>query len=308
MVLQTQNPAPVVVTNDEIDLIAVFQIIWRGKWQVLSITFLAAIIAVVYAIMQPNIYQSKALLAPAANNSQPQASQFQGLAAMAGINVGGAGIDKIDIALETLKSHRFILNFIANREILVPLMAIKSWDKETNTIIYDDAIYDKKLNKWTSKNGTKPSYARVYDKFKSVLNIAKDPITNFVTLSIDFPVPALAQKWVSWLVSDINQYSRDKEIKNSKNSIEYLQNQLGNTHIADIRLVFFELIKKETQNMLLAATREEYIFETIDPSILPEKRTSPKRALIAILGTLLGGLLGLIFVFGRHIYAGINKE
>ena len=62
---------------------------------------------------------------------------------MAGINLGGGvAWTKTTLALEILKSRSFIEGFIDRHDILVPLMAAKGWNKETDTIIIDDSIYD----------------------------------------------------------------------------------------------------------------------------------------------------------------------
>ena len=59
--------------------------------------------------------------------------------------------------------------------------------------------------------------------------------------------------------------------------------------------------------MMLANVRDEYVFKTIDPAIVPENKSEPKRALICVLGTLLGGLLALIYVLGRHYIRPLNS-
>jgi uncharacterized protein involved in exopolysaccharide biosynthesis len=38
----------------------------------------------------------------------------------------------------------------------------------------------------------------------------------------------------------------------------------------------------------------------VDPAVAPEIRYSPKRTLMVILGTILGGLAGAMFVLGRN--------
>ena len=42
---------------------------------------------------------------------------------------------------------------------------------------------------------------------------------------------------------------------------------------------------------MLSQVREEYTFKTIDPAVIPEDKSKPKRALICVLGTLLEGYL-----------------
>jgi LPS O-antigen subunit length determinant protein (WzzB/FepE family) len=46
--------------------------------------------------------------------------------------------------------------------------------------------------------------------------------------------------------------------------------------------------------------RDEYVFKTIDPAIVPEQKFKPKRALICVLGVLLGGMLSVMIVLIRH--------
>ena len=39
------------------------------------------------------------------------------------------------------------------------------------------------------------------------------------------------------------------------------------------------------------------MFKTIDPAVVPQEKSEPKRALIAIVATMLGGMLGVFTVF-----------
>ena len=50
----------------------------------------------------------------------------------------------------------------------------------------------------------------------------------------------------------------------------------------------------------------EYVFVTISAAMVPEVKSQPKRALICILGVLLGGMLSVAFVLIR--YYGFSKE
>jgi len=69
--------------------------------------------------------------------------------------------------------------------------------------------------------------------------------------------------------------------------------------------VFFRLIEEQTKTVMLAKVSSEYLLKTLDPSIAPEKKAKPKRALIAVLGTLLGGFLGVVIVLVR---SSLRKE
>ena len=102
----------------------------------------------------PNIYQSTAILAPKSDGGtgglSRLASQYGGLASLAGINLGGLGGDgmsKPAIALEKMKSLSFFKLHLYE-DLLVDLMAVKSWDRNARRLIYDNEIYDVASNKW----------------------------------------------------------------------------------------------------------------------------------------------------------------
>ena len=47
-------------SNDEIDLIELFKALWNGKFIIATTTFLFTVGATLFALNQPNIYQSRA--------------------------------------------------------------------------------------------------------------------------------------------------------------------------------------------------------------------------------------------------------
>ena len=51
---------------------------------------------------------------------------------------------------------------------------------------------------------------------------------------------------------------------------------------------------------MLANVSNDYVFDVIDPPISPELKFKPSRALICVLGTLLGGMLSMVVVLIRH--------
>ena len=78
--------------DDEIDLRELFATLWRGKWIIILVTTVFAVVGVFYALSQPNIYQSSVLLAPAQDEGGAGVSgQLGGLASLAGISLGGGG-------------------------------------------------------------------------------------------------------------------------------------------------------------------------------------------------------------------------
>ncbi|MCK5042083.1 MAG: hypothetical protein KAR62_07300, partial [Sphingomonadales bacterium] len=142
-------------------------------------------------------------------------------------------------------------------------------------------------------------------KLKSILSISTDTETGLITLSIEFPVPDFAKQWIVWLVHDINELSRQREINNTQKEISYLQGQLEKTSMADIRDIFFQLIEEHLKKVLIAETKEEFVLTTIDPAYVPEDRIKPSRTLIVILGGILGGIIGFVTAIVR---GGVRRQ
>ena len=312
---QANMPMQNNIADDEIDLRELFAVIWQGKWLIIAITALFAVASVVYAISQPNIYKSEALLAPAEQEGggglSALAGQFGGLASLAGVNLGGGSSNKAQLAIEVLKSRQFTSDFIQKHNILPDLMAAESWNMQTNTVVYDSEIYDAQNDKWVREVDApfkpKPSMQEAYKEFSEILAASTDKESGMVKISIEHVSPYVAQQWVEWLIQDINKTMKQRDVLEALKSTEFLTQQLEQTKIADIRAVLYKLVEEQTKIIMFAKVRDEYVFKTIDAALVPEEKFKPKRALICVLGVLLGGMLSVMIVLIRH-YVGNSKS
>tara|TARA_R110002060_G_scaffold4144_1_gene6580 strand:- start:118 stop:1104 length:987 start_codon:yes stop_codon:yes gene_type:complete len=291
--------------DDEIDLRDLWNVIWRGKWIIIAITAIFAVASVFYALSLPNIYKSEALLAPAESDQQGGLSglsgQLGGLASLAGVNLGGGKTDKTALAIEILKSRDFFAKFVEKHNILPDLMAAKGWDMATNTVVYNEEVYSVDKEEWLRKvkppKLPKPSMQEAKKEFEPLLNIESTADTGMLTLSIEHYSPEVAKRWVDWLIKDINSVMKARDKDEAESSITYLQSQIEKTNIVEQKTLLYQLIEDQAKTLMFAEVRDEYVFKTIDPALVPETKAKPKRALIAVVGTLLGGFLGIILLF-----------
>mgnify|MGYP001274610031 FL=1 len=303
------------IADDEINLRELFAVIWKGKWIIITVTALFALASVFYAIHLPNIYKSEALLAPAEQENSGGlaglAGQFGGLASLAGVNLGGGSSNKAQLAIEVLKSRQFTSDFIKKHNILPDLMSAKTWNMQTDAIIHDSEIYNAQNNKWVREVSApfkpKPSMQEAYKEFSKILSASTDKETGMVKISIEHVSPTIAQQWVSWLIQDINQTMKQRDVLEAIKSTDFLTQQLEQTKIADIRAVLYKLVEEQTKTIMFAKVRDEYVFKTIDAALVPEEKFKPKRALICVLGLLLGGMLSVMIVLIRH-FVGNSKS
>ncbi len=296
------------MSNDEIDLRELWNVVWDGKWVVIGITFLFGLSSILYALSLPNIYRSEVLLAPAEENSGGAlaglSGQFGGLASLAGVNLAEGGGDKTALAIEVLKSREFISKFIKRHNLLIPLMAAEGWDLGRNELIIDSDIFNQKTSAWVRKPkppyGAEPSAQEAHKAFSKIFSVSQDKKSSFVSISVEHYSPYIAKQWVGWLVEDINDEIKSRDVSEAKKSVEYLSSQLSKTSIADMQSIFYELIEEQTKTIMFAEVREEYVFKTIDEAIAPELKSKPKKSLICILGVILGGMIGVFYVLVRH--------
>ena len=113
-------------------------------------------------------------------------------------------------------------------------------------------------------------------------------------MSLEHRSPVIAAQWVNWLVEDVNAAVKAQDVAEAEKSIEYLREQVSNTSLADLQAVF-DLIQSQTETVMLAEVRQEYVFKTIDPAVALKRKVSHS-TLIFVLGSLLGVMLGIVIV------------
>jgi len=302
-------------TDDEIDLAELWRAVWGGKLTIITISLIFAVASIIFAISKPDIYKASVLLSPASSEGAGGmgaiAGKFGGLASLAGISLGGGGTDKTGLALEIIKSRAFLEDFIAKHELLVPLMASENWDRANNSLIIDNELFDTATQKWIREVKTpkkpEPSPWEAYQEFVEIFSASQDKESSLVTMTLEFYSPDIAKQWLIWLVADVNDFMREQDEKEAQASIDYLTKQLEKTEVSTMETVFYQLIEEQTKNMMLTKVSAEYVLKTIDPAQVPDLKTGPKRALIVVLGTMLGGMLSVLIVLVRYFSKNKSK-
>lgn len=302
--------------ENDFDIVAIIRTIWNGRRSISILTVLSTICAITISLYLPNIYTSQVLLAPVAqpNNQSISglAGKLGGFAGLAGIDLGGAGVDKSTLGIETLKSRAFLIQFIKRYDLAVPLIAAKSWDFKNNKWVVDSSIFNENEQQWVkggySGKNEQPSDLDIYEVFSKAVNISQDKRSKMITLTVESISPLYAKEWAQKLVVDLNVYMRKSDMEESQRSIEFLEKQLERTSVAEMQSVLYQLIEQQTKTMMLAEVRDEYVFRIVDPSVVPEKKTGPKRALIVMSAFILAIVLGSIMVilFSAYKNAKIN--
>ncbi len=301
-------PALVPYTDDEIDLRELFGVLWAAKIPIIAFTVLCALLSVWYALSIPNQYKAVVVLAPAQQQSgglSGALGQLGGLASLAGVSLGGSGGNESQIAQEIMQSWSFIVRFISENDLATEVYAVDNWDRRTNGLQYDSDLFDQAEQRWVindEDNGgfRPPSSWELYQEFLGKLSVVEDKKTNLVSVSIEYYSPGLAKAWVDMYVDAVNRYMQDQQIKSVASNIEFLQEQIEKTSNAEMKSIFYTIIQEQIKSRMLAEASPEYVFVAVSPSMVPEKKSQPKRALICVLGTLLAGMLAVLAALIAH--------
>ena len=240
------------INEGEIDLLQLITELWNKKALIIFLTTIAAIISVLYSLSLPNIYRSQALLAPADSQSQGMSSSLGGLssiAGIAGISIPGTGDAKKTEAIAILNSHQFLEEFINSHNLVVPIMASKGWDKESNKLIFNEKLYDAQKNQWLVEDGKdlKPSIQETVKKFRLMVSSSVDKKNGYLLIFADTYSPYISKQWVELLIVDINKYIMEADVERAEKSLEYLNSQINQTAIPELKQVVAQLIKKNNK-------------------------------------------------------------
>ena len=301
--------------QDEIDLKELFSVLWQGRWLISGISSLVCLLAIIFALLTPNQYQATLLLAPTQQNTggiSSALSQFGGLASLAGIDIGGGEGGEKQIALEVMQSRSFIEQFINQSGILVEIIAAKGWDAESKRLVLDRDIYNTQSRQWvrTAPPGRQvtPSLWEAYKVFSDMLLVSEDKKTGLVSVSIEYFSPYQARQWLENYILAINLYLQQRKLSRIEKNIDYLQQQIATTSVAEMREIFFTLIEEQIKSKMLVEASPDYAFTTVSEAMLPEEKSQPKRALIVILGGLLGMMLSICLVLCRYYWFNSHTE
>ena len=285
--------------GDEIDIKSLFKTILNGKRLIIISTGLFAIIALIYSLSLSNIYQSTALLSPVGEQSSSSNSlnNIGGLASLAGISISSASGLNSTKAITKITTLSFFEENILPNIFLPDLMAVKTWDEDSNSVIYDSS-YNVQTGKWNNI----PHPQKSYKAFKGKLQVSEDYETKFLTISVKHESPHIAKEWTELVVNQINDSFRAKDKLEAQAAMNFLNTQMALTSYTEIKQVVAQVLKQKMQQLTLIEANEFYVFSYLDQPAVPREKIEPTRSSICILGTIFGFMLGVLIVLVRGYF------
>jgi uncharacterized protein involved in exopolysaccharide biosynthesis len=292
--------------TDEIALGKLFVVVWEQKITVIVVSLIFAFAASIYAISIPNQYTATVVLAPSQSESgglSGALGQLGGLASLAGVNIGSNESSEAQIAQQIMISWDFIDKFIRKNKLEKEIYAVNGWDSESNLLVLNERVYDVVNKSWVIRDGDivrAPTSWELYKAFREMLNVVEDKKTGLVSVSIEYYSPLLAKAWLDMYLRSINIHMQQRQIVKVTRNIAYLEKQIEKTSIAEMQGVFYTIIEGQIKSKMLAEASPDYTFATVNPSMVPEEKSKPQRALLVILCFIFGAILSLAWVLIKY--------
>lgn len=276
--------------------------LYQVKLKLTILPFVLGLLTIFYVLKLEDVYRADALLAPAsekAGGAAGLASQFGGIAAMAGIKIGGSGVDDAEFSIRVIQSRDFIARFIEKYDLKPLLFAVKHWDKYNNEIIFDEEIYNAKEKKWTRRvdppRNAEPSMLEATTEFQNRLAVTKDKLTSIVTITFEHQSPEVAKVWLEKLISELNEERRLNDIEQAQRAINYINSQVNQTEIVEVKNVLYQLIEEQTKTLMLAKVKDNYAMVIVQAPVISEEKVKPARAVIVVATVVLGLMISFFF-------------
>ena len=295
-----------IIEEDTIDLTQLMFLLLRSKFTIIIITILFSVSSIFLAIYTPDSYQSSALLQVHSSSQgsmgSSMSSQLGGIAALAGISINSGDSDKSYYTIEKVNSREFLKHLLTFNGVKENLFASISYDKTNGNTVFDKKIFNNK--KWVrvpfDGKESEPSHLEVYNDYIANLSIIKSKKSGYLKISFEHHSPIFAHNFLNLIINEINEVSKQSDIKESERALEYLANQSKNTEQKNIKDSIKSLVDSQLERLMLANIKDQYLVSTIDPPFIAEENFSPSRPIIVILGTIIGFFFSLLIIFLRE--------
>ena len=224
------------IEDEENDIVRIISVL-LSSWKILVIfVFISTSAATYYAFHATEVFKAETLLVSVQEEKSrvPSAfSQLGGLASMAGISIPSDS--NVDQVLATLQSRTFLSAFIKKNNLL-PILFEDLWNPINQSWLEEIAE-------------NQPSEQRAVRLLKTILSVEEDQETGLIKLSISWKDSNVAAEWVNDLVIKLNEQLRHKAIADSQKQVGYLEQELANTTLQDMRTVLYNLLESANRRL-----------------------------------------------------------
>lgn len=186
--------------DDEIDLLELWYTIWGGRKFIVCFSGAIVVLTIIVSLCMTNIYRAESTLLPVAAGGGGMMGDLAGMAALAGINVGGGSGDnstKVMVVANSRTVKEQVINELGLTEIIVDDIPDKR-----DAMQYTTAVFDK------------------------LLTVVSDKKTGLITIGFEWKDPKLAADIVNSYVNVLQDVLETKALSIEKMERVFFEKKL----------------------------------------------------------------------------------
>jgi uncharacterized protein involved in exopolysaccharide biosynthesis len=260
------------------------EIVVRRAKVFLLIAFLGGIAGVAVSYLFTPVFRAEAILVPSEElfglGENSELAALGGLATLVG--AGNGQVNKETEAVAILRSRTLTYAYIESHSLL-PILFAAQWNPLTK--------------QWKSKKI--PTIEDGYAMFDNIRAIVENRKNGLITIAITWKDPSLAKQWVDGLVDTTNDFLRNQALERSTRNLEYLKKASEQTPIVEVKAAIYKLMEAEIKKQMTALGSKDYAFRVVDPAVVPEHKSAPKRSSFAAFGAVASSMAWFLVIVIR---------
>lgn len=287
------------IEEDEIDLRELFETILKGKKIIFLITIVVVSLTLLYALKLPNSYTSSAVLIPSEQDKGANLGGLGGLAAMAGVSIGGGSSMTPDVAFSSLlQNYDFMKTFIEENEILEHYTRANADENYVFALGYR-GVYDFFAGEIVAEEDREKALYDLILTLKTSFSISADKQSALITISYTDFDRKYAAKMVDLFLTDASAYLVKNNLNNVNKKLHYFEQEMANAQGFEMRQSLSTIISKIVQEKVMIQSKQYYQCDLLTPAQEPYilDKTKPKRGLIVVVSFVTSIILGIFVVF-----------
>ena len=323
--------------SDEIDLIEVLKTAWKGRKQIIIISFVFVLVGVAISLLSPVVYTSSTTFINSQSES-PSASGLSGVASLVGVNLGGVSSgseipptmypqigESVEFKRSLLKSYVDEKKQIKLEVFLANNNGVKKPVTENNNKLFISEYED-----------------NLFNLIGKTISISVDQQDGFITILANMPNSEYAANMCINARELLQKTVIDNRIKSAKQKLEYSENQLGEKRIefeeiqnklayfkdsnlnivtssvinerdkleAEFQIINAVMIElsKQVEQRKLQVSEDTPVFSIVKEASMPVRRSSPKRTQMVLIYGFIGLVTSILYTLIKGPVAQILKE
>src|SRR5450759_2416571 len=279
--------------DDEINLLDLMIVLAKHKKMIMLVTFAAALFAVGYSLLMPNIYTGTSKILP------PQSSQSSSINAIMLAQLGGLTGGAAGAALGLKDPNALYLAMLKSRNIMEKI--VRHFDLQT---VYEVKTMTDALKALGNE---------------STINSGKDDV---IIVEVDDKDPQRAAALANAYIEELNKLMQTFALTEASQRGQFFENQMkpAKDKLTDAEITFdrtpntslqymdamrnlryqesiYDILARQFASASLDEAKDSPLIQVLDKAFVPENKSKPKRSLIVILVAMVAFFLAVIWAF-----------